>query len=292
MSYNYGDNNPFYNKCHDSVFNEIESRAKKYGSVERGGTNGKPIHEWLYGKTGYVLIKYLNGNDYNTILEPPRAGFDSLYGSDYFPPPVVNSVRISNEGDYGSLMKADINFTVFTIGELEKFTNTLLAVLPGEGNKNPPVKIEWEWSQGGNGGTEQFYGYVTNFDWSLRPDGGFDCVSHLIGEGFFSLGTNATNTVSADTNTKTGNDDSPVTDWVNLITKIKWTDYAISGVGKYKLPSGNPIGIKQQLKVRNNPNDDKDTTTKDDEIRYVTLEFACFCKIGRASCRERVLRLV
>ena len=68
MSYNYGDNNPFYNKCHDSVFNEIESRAKKYGSVERGGTNGKPIHEWLYGKTGYVLIKYLNGNDYNTRM--------------------------------------------------------------------------------------------------------------------------------------------------------------------------------------------------------------------------------
>jgi len=194
QGYSIKDNNPFYNQVTDAVKNEISYRANIYAERERGGPKGGPIHMWLYRKTAYIRIYY--GENTTPILEPPKKGFDSVYGKSLYPPAVVTSVRISNEGDYGSLLKADINFSVFTLTQLENYTKTLLTVKAGtdeKGNPKPiPVKIEYGWSVPGHDGPkEEFYGFVTNFNWSLRADGGFDCVSNLVGEGFMSLNTKA-----------------------------------------------------------------------------------------------------
>ena len=146
------DNNPFYNAVAGTVSKEIDTRASIYAARARGTKDTAYIHSWLHRKTAYVKVFY-NGNP---VLEPPKKGFESLYDNGLYPPAVVNSVRISNEGDFGSLLKADINFTVFTKSQLSEFTKSLLFVGSTQDLEPKPVTIEYGWTTGGDGGTERY----------------------------------------------------------------------------------------------------------------------------------------
>jgi hypothetical protein len=293
QGYNIKDNNPFYNQVNGAVKKEIDYRSSIYSARERGGPAGGPIHMWLYRKNGYVRIYY--GEDAIPILEPPKEGFRSVYGKSLYPPAVVTSVRISNEGDYGSLLKADINFSVFTLSQLENFTKTLLTVKAGEddkGNPKPiPVKIEYGWSVPDHDGPkEEFYGFVTNFNWSLRPDGGFDCVSNLVGEGFFSLNTKADaplqknstllNRVLAGVGVSVGI--TPNT-WVSAVKYIDPNTPAgvysgVAGKSPSLQASFNGV-VLLDLDLSEAQSENKDTEGKalnKTRIHYVTLEWICF----------------
>jgi hypothetical protein len=288
QGYNIKDNNPFYNQVNGAVKNEISYRASIYAERERGGSKGGPIHMWLYRKNGYVRIYY--GEDATPLLEPPKKGFDSVYGKSLYPPAVVTSVRIANEGDYGSLLKADINFSVFTLQQLEKFTKTLLTVeagVDGQGNPKPiPIKIEYGWSVPGHDGPkEEFYGFVTNFNWSLRADGGFDCTSNLVGEGFFSLNTKADASLQKTSNVNAGSSNVQIkpNTWVSAVRYIK-PDAPVGTYGGVdgKTPSlvaSFPGVALLDLNLSDAQSENKDKKGKvlnKTRIHYVTLEWICF----------------
>jgi hypothetical protein len=312
QGYNVKDNNPFYNQVSRPVQNEVNARSRKYSERERGGQKGDPIHAWLYRKTGYIKIS--RGNE--TLLEPPKGGFQveskngesTLYTRELYPKPVVNSVRISNEGDYGSLMKADINFTVFTLAQLNTYLTSLLTVEPLKQNgSNVPVKIEYGWTtverikdNVGSGPKEAFYGFVTNFSWTLRADGGFDCVSNLVGEGFFSLNTNSTpsNTKNANKAVLFGQQVAVDSDGngpsESEVIPYNWVQRVKNATGdnaKFPIDSISPglpgppaiiapnNGIaKLSVKLSNaqSENTDKVNAATPAEIVYVTLEWICF----------------
>ena len=282
MAINYEENNPFYNKVDPVVSDEIKRRASIYAAAARGTKEDQYIHNWIEGKTAYVKIYYGEGTNKKILLEPPKEGFDSVYGQyGYFPKPVVNSVRISNEGDFGSLLKAEINFSVFTLDQLTTLSSTLLTVKAGtdsKGNPTPvPVEIDFGWTLGGNGGAENFFGYVIDYSWTLRADGGFDCVSKLVGEGFFHINVDVTANDKKESTEKTANGTANSIHWIEKLQTSKFPDPGVSTAhGLAGMAKGKNFGIvKVPLTLKNEQSTKNESAAVQYDIKYVTLEFIC-----------------
>jgi len=126
------------------------------------------------------------------------------------PMPGITGIDVKTKSAYGSLMEATVNFVCWDIKQLEELE--LLYMRP-----NYSVLLEWGWipyltNSGGLGSTIDFnttvlaggptkeaiwkdlynkslnsggnyhglYGFVKNYSWSARPDGGYDCSTTLI----------------------------------------------------------------------------------------------------------------
>jgi hypothetical protein len=130
------------------------------------------------------------------------------------PMPGITSLRVESIGAYGSTRKATINFQCWDIKQLEIFE--ALYMRPGytvllefgrtsyikEGSKKPILvnprnnffndKITnlhdylttlYRESINQNGHYDAFFGYVVNYKWSYRSDGGYDCMTEIISTG-------------------------------------------------------------------------------------------------------------
>lgn len=130
------------------------------------------------------------------------------------PMPGITSISIDNIGAYGSLRKATINFQCWDIKQLEILEK--LYMRPGYtlllefgrttyiNDKNKLVIVDDDkdfFSQSGisnlqdylnslytksvnqEGNYDAFFGYITNYAWSARSDGGYDCKTELISTG-------------------------------------------------------------------------------------------------------------
>jgi len=282
MAHNYTvNNNPFYNEVDAGVRGEISHRSGIYSARARGTSDSNYIHSWLFRKSAYVKIVY-NGN---VILEPPTRGFDDMYKNGLYPPAVVNGVTISNEGDFGSLLKAEIRFSVFTLGQLTSFTNSLLSVKADRDNNPIPVTIRYGWTLGSDGPAEEFYGFVVNYSWSLRADGGFDCVSNLVGEGFASVFTKADASVPGTPAKNTsGNETVSPANWIRALHTYNHTGAypatypTVNLTNKVNITVTGPgfVLIELDADEDGTPNKaDAKTALIKKQIKYVTLEFIC-----------------
>jgi hypothetical protein len=131
------------------------------------------------------------------------------------PMPGITGINVKSLGAYGSLREVTVNFQCWDIRQLEELE--LLYMRPGYS-----VLVEWGWApyltneknlQGnisfvddvlnGNDGNpsketiwkkifekastdgnyEGHYGFVKNYSWSVRPDGGYDCTTSIISMG-------------------------------------------------------------------------------------------------------------
>lgn len=132
------------------------------------------------------------------------------------PMPGITSVSIDNIGAYGSVRKATINFQCWDIKQLEvletlymrpgytvllefgrtvKLTNknginSIEAVRPddtffSESNVNihEYLKSLHQKSIKSEGNYDAFFGYITNYGWAVRPDGGYECHTEIISTG-------------------------------------------------------------------------------------------------------------
>jgi hypothetical protein len=202
--------------------------AKKY--VLQAGTltyKGSVVDE----KTGevsnaYALKAGLGGafstNAYGTVNasgEKYRLGIRPMAG--------ITGVSVKSKGAYGSLQEATVSFVAWDVRQLEELE--LLFMRPGY-----TVLLEFGWDftkpiipeydilnkkdielteafveiyqkitdSGGN--YDALLGYVTNYNWSARDDGGYDCTTTIIslGEVLESLKVNwiPINTYAFDTN--------------------------------------------------------------------------------------------
>jgi hypothetical protein len=130
------------------------------------------------------------------------------------PMPGITSVSIDNIGAYGSLRKATINFQCWDIKQLEILET--LYMRPGYtlllefgrttyiDGKDKLINISDDkdfFSKNGinnlqeylnslyiksvnqEGNYDAFFGYITNYAWSARSDGGYDCKTELISTG-------------------------------------------------------------------------------------------------------------
>jgi hypothetical protein len=131
------------------------------------------------------------------------------------PMPGITNMDVKSKSAYGSLREITVNFQCWDIAQLEDLE--LLYMRPGY-----TVLVEWGWlpyldnngglvnqiknpyydiinkgatdrttifselytkSKNSNGNYEALYGYVKNYQWSARPDGGYDCQTTVISTG-------------------------------------------------------------------------------------------------------------
>jgi len=128
------------------------------------------------------------------------------------PMPGITSIDVKSKSAYGSLREVVVNFQCWDIRQLEELE--LLYMRPGYS-----VLVEWGWApyldnngklqsnisfiddvlKGGvpkeqiwknifikaskDGNYDAHYGFIKNFSWSARPDGGYDCTSSIISIG-------------------------------------------------------------------------------------------------------------
>jgi tetratricopeptide (TPR) repeat protein len=151
---------------------------------------------------------YSDGGAYNTsgVFEPYRLGIR--------PMPGITGVDIKSKGAYGSIRYATVNFQCWDIKQLEDLE--LLYMRPGY-----TVLLEWGWTpyldNNGNyqptftdytdiidtdwkkedlfelqykkstethqGNYDAMFGYVKNYSWKARMDGGYDCSTEIISMG-------------------------------------------------------------------------------------------------------------
>lgn len=176
--------------------NYDNSLAKKYilqgGVLNENGSIKSGIGDW----TNAYSITSADGT-------PHRLGIRPLPG--------ITSIDVKSRGAYGSLRDVTVNFQCWDIRQLEDLE--LLYMRPGY-----TVLVEWGWApyldNDGNiqttvqfydiidekkdkdtiwkeletkssvdGNYEAMFGYVKNYSWSARPDGGYDCQTTIISFG-------------------------------------------------------------------------------------------------------------
>jgi hypothetical protein len=129
------------------------------------------------------------------------------------PMPGITSVSVDNIGAYGSLRKATVNFQCWDVKQLEileklymrpgytvllefgrssyidekdKLVNTstdLTFFNKKEINLHNYLNELHEKSIKQKGNYDAFFGYITNYGWSARNDGGYDCKTEIISTG-------------------------------------------------------------------------------------------------------------
>lgn len=203
-----------------SVNDTIGDNSLAWNNVMMGGTlkQGTPdnpttlkggISEDLHNpididKNGYIKAGDMRSNAYHK------------YGSLGFrPTPGLESVSVESKGTYGTLREASINFKVWTLEDLEiaqalylrpgytvlvewghslqlvedKVINSDIELIRSFLNdkiSDPMLKFEKELNEKRKDSSynyDGFVGYVSNFQWSINSQGGYDCSIKVISKG-------------------------------------------------------------------------------------------------------------
>lgn len=235
----------FYTEVPKSVQDALSSRKRYYGSTDRD-TNA---HAWLYRKTANVEVSAYNPKTKKgkSLENPVGGGLDgnSLYTSNndarFIPKPHLNSVKISSDGDFGSLKKCEVAFTVHSVTDLNNCQPFF--------DIGADVVINYGWSitSPGAGSNGKFEGIIYNFSYTVNESGGFDCITYGIAKGVSVLPINITAGTPVDSMTSDSLDKTKVAVNIldvlrknsNLLTESKTVDRY--GFGKDEIidtPSG------------------------------------------------------
>lgn len=238
------------------------------------------------------------------------------------PMPGITSIDIKSKSAYGSLREVTVNFVCWDITQLEELE--VLYMRPGY-----TVLVEWGWipyldnnnilqvnipqfydiltkgpterttifrelfekSKKSSGNYDAMYGYVKNYQWSARPDGGYDCQAVVIstGEIIESLKINFLKPNLSESKTgmlkgeissgaQTHNSDFNTYYSKNILAGLWYETYKLIGNPSIKLK---PDSILDPTKFSNlilpitatqNTNESEDTLSTDGRQRYITLE--------------------
>ena len=181
----------------DLVGKKLTLRKEYYKSEDRSSG----AHKWLFQKMAWVEAEAENNGKIRSLTAPrngglgsvgkpssgmysnsakPTSGYNEKAGR-FTPKPHINSVKISNEGDFGSLKKAEVSFTVYSLSDL----NLCQPFFDLGANLN----IDYGWYDAGEAGgpNGKFTGVIYNFSYSVNSGGGFDCISYGMSAGINTL---------------------------------------------------------------------------------------------------------
>ena len=192
----------FFTPTPGAVQGALSARKAYYNAEVRD----QSAHNWLLKKMAVATAKCGGAS-----LSPPQGGglafmkknkdghiqkgssglyqgtgnVTSVDGGRYIPKPHINTIRISSDGDFGTIKKADLTFTVYTIAQLNSYIPFLTL-----GNE---VIINYGWSipSAASGPPGQFKGFIYNFNYTVNDTGGFDCSCQAMGAGLNPLGGSA-----------------------------------------------------------------------------------------------------
>jgi len=216
----------FLSPIKDSIKQTLETRQNNAPTDKYGWFNSKT--PWLritsMAKLGddeeirkdWILF---NGQIDNNVTNKVRSGYSNVYDTtSNRPMPGVTGLSIQNKGSMGSTREATFNYTCWNVDQLNVLEQ--LYMTPGIS-----VLVEWGWNKDINnddimfdvslfppmydkcatkhiiqnvtdsgGHYDGMQGVVSNFSWTLRPDGGFDCSTTLVSmaEMFLEIETHST----------------------------------------------------------------------------------------------------
>jgi hypothetical protein len=190
----------FFTEIPKKVRDIINGRSDVYAKKVRD----TDAYQWLYQKSCWVEATCNNKvlKRVANLILPVKGGIGNqgLYtpvdvkNNVYIPDPHLNSIQISNIGDFGSVVTCQLDFSVYSLAQL----NDVQAFF----DIGASVTVNYGWHKAGNlaGETGQFNGKIYNFSYSLNTNGGFDCTTHAMGEGINVLGIKgSTSTTDTDT---------------------------------------------------------------------------------------------
>ena len=187
----------FFTDVDGSVTGTLNARGTAYSATNRSSSQ----LNWLLKKTAYANASaYSKGTGHASSLSLATKGGlggTGLYQktavaadtdnnvAHYRPDPHLNSVKVSSAGDFGSIIKVEVAFTVYSLSQL----NSMQAFFDIKGD----LSVEYGWNDaGGLGGKPgAFSGKIYNFSYTLNDNGGFDCTSFAMGNGLNVLGLSA-----------------------------------------------------------------------------------------------------
>lgn len=180
----------FYTQVDDSVINVLNKRLQYYATEDRESG----AHEWLFKKMAWAVASAKNG-EREAMIEISNKGGIGKAGvytqqpsndgsSKYYPKPQIESVNVSAEGDFGSIIKIELKFQVHTLADL----NAMQAFFDIGGD----LSVSWGWNYaGGAGGRDgNFNGKIYNFSYSVNSAGGFECATYAMMPGITIIGGN------------------------------------------------------------------------------------------------------
>jgi hypothetical protein len=196
--------------------NSRNSYIKMTSSVNVGGSAELAKRNVLLGgtlNTGFGGLKSGIGKA-NEAYSTRTPGGTANHRLGIRPMPGIVNMDIKSKSAYGSLREAVINFQCWDIQQLEELE--LLYMRPGytvlvewgwlpylDDNKKivttPPIpydillkgvtdrrvifKALYDKSTASGGNYDAMFGYIKNYQWSARPDGGYDCQTTIISTG-------------------------------------------------------------------------------------------------------------
>lgn len=189
----------FYTPVDGSV-QAVLNRRKRHYSIK---TRDSDAHEWLFRKMAWATARASNSarKEEARLEIPIYGGLGSKNGPQgvsqgvynaqgggktfkYFPKPQIESVNISAEGDFGSIIKLELKFQVHRLADLNKMQPFF--------DIGGDVAVAWGWSRAGMAGGKDgyFQGKIYNFSYSVNSAGGFDCSTYAMMPGITIIGGN------------------------------------------------------------------------------------------------------
>lgn len=188
--------------------NVIMGGTVKQATASKPTSIGGGINHSKHNPVNIDMDGYVTSGD---IKDSAYHNYESL---GHRPTPGINSVSVKSKGTYGSLREAEVNVTVWTLEDLEMmqalylrpgFTILLewghslqLDSKSGEivkdiqyyrkflRNKVPKKTIQNDLKEltfDSSYNYDSMSGYISNFNWSFREDGGYDCMIKIISSG-------------------------------------------------------------------------------------------------------------
>lgn len=187
--------------------NVLMGGTLKQGTKLGGGVNTDKHNPIEVDSSGYIKSGDIKNNAYHN--------YESL---GFRPTPGIESVSVKSKGTYGTLREAEVNFKVWTLEDLEVMQalylrpgytvllewghsiqlqssenvgtlNTQITTCKKFLNNNvddPMLTFEKELleiTQQSDYNYDAFIGYISNFNWSLNEQGGYDCMVKIIAKG-------------------------------------------------------------------------------------------------------------
>jgi len=175
--------NVFFTTVDEDVRATLKARSKHYGAIFREQDDFK----FLFGKTAWIDATAVNENlNISATLAAPTGGGlgkGGLYSQKgYLPKPHIEGFNTNTTGEFGSLRRGTLSFTVYTAAQLDAYMPFLTL--------GAKVTVTYGWSTGGtaSGKNGKYEGFVVNFNISQESNGAYTCSTELIGPGSFAIG--------------------------------------------------------------------------------------------------------
>jgi hypothetical protein len=167
----------------------LNARKNIYSTALRDSN----AHAWLHRKMAYAEASArIPATGQSANLNLSRGGGiqgGGLYepgtteAGRFNPKPHINAVKISSMGDFGSILKCELTFTVYNKSDLNEMRPFFT---PGA-----ELNTTYGWNRAGSaaGSPGTYEGTVTNFSFQVNSVGGFDCSCTAMGKGMNILNT-------------------------------------------------------------------------------------------------------